>query len=523
MSATAARGPGTVHRILLLTHRWAGILLGLVMLLLGITGSVLSFQREIEAALHPALFRPSGPPNPDLGYAEMLTRAEAALRAPVGTLRPPDAVWPVWTAQPQRMRGGGGGGGAAAAPGAPGGNAAGAPRSAGSSDAPGGGVAGAPRGAASSDVPGGGAAGAPRGAASSDVPGGGAAGAPRGAAPSDAPGGDAAGAPRSTASADAPGSTSGAGRAAASGGAPGGGTPAGSPGRPGAGAPAGNSFETVYLDPATGALLGRRDPRGGFVSINRQLHESLMLREWGGRDAVGWFGVLLLIFCLSGIWLWWPRGPLLPALVQFRRRPALILQLDLHRLVGIWMAVVLTVVAISGVVIVFPAWFRPLLGVAAPTPPAAAAPRREPMRIDADAAVAAALAHLPGQAVTGLTPPSRQRPAWNVTLRPADGDAEVRVRSSVSIDPWEGTVLEERGPRTRSLGEELIAMQRWLHGGQLLGWTGRILVFLSGIAMPVLFVTGLAAWLLRRRNLRRTAARRRAIQANVSSVGAGAD
>lgn len=51
----------------------------------------------------------------------------------------------------------------------------------------------------------------------------------------------------------------------------------------------------------------------------------------------------------------------------------------------------------------------------------------------------------------------------------------------------------------------LLAMQRWLHGGALLGWPGRILVFLSGIAMPVLFVTGLAAWLLRRRNRRRIA------------------
>jgi uncharacterized iron-regulated membrane protein len=40
---------------------------------------------------------------------------------------------------------------------------------------------------------------------------------------------------------------------------------------------------------------------------------------------------------------------------------------------------------------------------------------------------------------------------------------------------------------------------------QLLGWPGRTLVFLPGIAMPVLFVTGLAAGLLRRRNGRRLA------------------
>jgi uncharacterized iron-regulated membrane protein len=37
-----------------------------------------------------------------------------------------------------------------------------------------------------------------------------------------------------------------------------------------------------------------------------------------------------------------------------------------------------------------------------------------------------------------------------------------------------------------------------------------VVVFLSGLAMPALFVTGLAAWLLRRRNRRRTMALRSA-------------
>ncbi|WP_375293324.1 PepSY domain-containing protein [Siccirubricoccus sp. G192] len=60
-------------------------------------------------------------------------------------------------------------------------------------------------------------------------------------------------------------------------------------------------------------------------------------------------------------------------------------------------------------------------------------------------------------------------------------------------------------PRTRDAAAEAIALQRWLHGGALLGMPGRILVFLSGLAMPVLFATGLAAWLLRRRNRRRLA------------------
>ena len=361
----------SISRVLLLAHRWAGLVLGLVLVLIGITGSILSFQREIDAALNPALYRASGPADAALGFAEILRRAEAATGRPAGSIRPPDAVWPVWIVSPPRMRGG---------------------------------------------------------------------------------------------------------------------PPAAS----------------AYLDPATGALLGERDARGSFIATTRQLHDTLLLRDWGGHEAVGWLGVLLILFSLSGIWLWWPKqGSLGRALVTIRRRPSVVFNLDLHRVIGIWMAVVLAVVSLSGVVLIFPAWFRPMLGVAEPVQAAPAPPRRDPMLLDADAAAAAALAHLPGQVVTGVLLPSRQRQAWQVTTRPAESSPEVRARSFITIDPWSGAVLEERGPRTRGAGEEAMAMQRWLHGGALLGWGGRILVFLSGLAMPVLFVTGLAAWLLRRRNRRR--------------------
>lgn len=357
-------------RFFLLLHRWAGLVLGVALLVLGVTGSILSFQREIDAALNPALFRASGPPDPALSFSAVQRIAEAETGHPAGTIRPPDSVWPVWVVSP------------------------------------------------------------PRGL--------------RGAV-------------------------------------------------------------TAYIDPASGAVLGRRDTSASFIGITRQLHETLLLRPWFGRDAVGWLGLLLLLMSLSGIWLWWPRGGqggILRLLVRLRRRPALILNLDLHRLAGIWMALVLAVVAFSGVAIVFPGWFRPLLGLSRPAP-LALTPRREPPLLDADAAAAAARAQAPGEVITAIQPPSRQRPAWTVMLRPEGSDPEFRVRSSITLDPWSGAVLEDRSPRSRAAAEEALALQRWLHGGALLGLPGRLLVFLSGLAMPLLFVTGLAAWLIRRRNRRR--------------------
>jgi uncharacterized iron-regulated membrane protein len=102
-----------------------------------------------------------------------------------------------------------------------------------------------------------------------------------------------------------------------------------------------------------------------------------------------------------------------------------------------------------------------------------------------------------------VTPPARPGQPWSVTLRPLGTDPEIRGRTMLSLDATSGAVLQERGPRTRSAAEEALALQRWLHGGALLGMSGRVVVFLSGLAMPLFFVTGLAAWLLRRRNRRR--------------------
>lgn len=84
-----------------------------------------------------------------------------------------------------------------------------------------------------------------------------------------------------------------------------------------------------------------------------------------------------------------------------------------------------------------------------------------------------------------------------MTLRPAGSDPELRIPTALTLDAATGAVPEERGPRTRSTAGEALAMQRWLHGGAL---PGRVAVFLSGLAMPALFATGLAAWLLRRRD-----------------------
>lgn len=383
-----------IRPTVLFLHRWVGLIVGLFLVVQGSTGAILAFQREIDAALNPALFRASGPADPTINYAAVLRLAEENSGKPVQQIRPPDAVWPVWVAFDRRQRG--------------------------------------------------------------------------------QPGGTWA----------------------------------------------------SYVDPATGHVLGRRDISASFVNTVHQLHEFLWLREHNGRTIVGWIGFILMAMAITGIWTWWPRrgASYRDALTLIRRRPFTRFNLDLHQVAGIWICVVFLSITVSGTAIIFPNIYRGLLGIEAPARPAPAPPRRDPFAVDADAAVAAATQAVgPHQVVSVLIPPGPGAPRWQVTFRPEGSSPEARVRSAILVDPWSGAVLAEISPRTRSWAEEALALQRWLHGGSVLGMPGRIAVFLAGLSLPLLFTTGLLAWLGRRRAQRATQARRAAALAGARPLPAGGD
>ena len=62
-----------------------------------------------------------------------------------------------------------------------------------------------------------------------------------------------------------------------------------------------------------------------------------------------------------------------------------------------------------------------------------------------------------------------------------------------------GEILKVYDRGTGSGGDVFLDWQWPLHSGHAFGWTGRILVFLSGLACPILYVTGVIRWLQKRR------------------------
>jgi uncharacterized iron-regulated membrane protein len=67
-----------LRRMLLPIHRYAGLALVPFLILLGLTGSIITYDAELERAISPQLFATSRPGDSPLGLATLVQRAEAA-------------------------------------------------------------------------------------------------------------------------------------------------------------------------------------------------------------------------------------------------------------------------------------------------------------------------------------------------------------------------------------------------------------------------------------------------------------
>jgi uncharacterized iron-regulated membrane protein len=69
----------TLHRVLLLVHRWAGLVLTLYVCVIGVTGAALVFRPELQKATFNRYFDVQRPPGtPDIAVAELISRLQTA-------------------------------------------------------------------------------------------------------------------------------------------------------------------------------------------------------------------------------------------------------------------------------------------------------------------------------------------------------------------------------------------------------------------------------------------------------------
>jgi uncharacterized iron-regulated membrane protein len=284
----------------------------------------------------------------------------------------------------------------------------------------------------------------------------------------------------------------------------------------------------IYLarQPGSPHIVRFREPAGApgplEVSVAPVSAEVLAVRRWGeyptswlyrlhytllagpvGEYVVGVSGLVLLFFCLSGLYLWWPRrGQWRRALTIKRGSGAFRLNYDLHNTVGFYLLPVVAVVAFSGVSLVFKGPVQSLVGAVLPLdarPDPSSEPYPGAVALTVDQAVARGRAVFPDAELRRVHLPQSPTGSYRLDLNQPGEPWSAHAASAVWVDQYSGEILASWDALELAAGSAFMTWQFPLHNGDALGLPGRWLVFSSGSAPALLFGTGLYMWWRKRR------------------------
>jgi sulfite reductase (NADPH) flavoprotein alpha-component len=279
----------------------------------------------------------------------------------------------------------------------------------------------------------------------------------------------------------------------------------------------GRRGERWHVDPYTGTLLDA--PRyQDFFRTTMRLHRWLVADDVG-KQVVGASTVILVFFCLSGLYLRWPRrrGSLRTWFALDWRQKGRNFLWHLHAIVGTWALLAYLVMALTGLWWSY-GWYRDAVndwatgGKPRQEAPAAASGRGDPPPFDIDAAWQAFTDAAPAWSSATIALPKDDQP---VSVRYLDADpAHERARNELALDRWTlQPVAHERydeGSWRQKIGASMFA----LHRGSFFGTGGVVAFMVASFAMPLFAVTGWMLYLDRRR-------RRRVVRDVAGAIAAG--
>jgi len=252
----------------------------------------------------------------------------------------------------------------------------------------------------------------------------------------------------------------------------------------------------VFLNPYTGAVIGERDPRTWLSKVH-SIHLRLMTaptpNNKTGANIVAVVTGVLIFLVLSGVYLWWPLKRVQVKWGASARR----VHFDVHNAVGIYSAVFLLLLGITGMTIHFDDTLEEYLhhvagthkiGKAAPS-----VPQKGVSPVTPDQAVAAALAALPGTQVLAVSLPANPKASYVISLHYPE-DLTPGGRTWANVDAFSGKVVNQQDSRTVAMGTRTIIWNRRIHTGDLFGWPTKLLMSLSCVMLIVQAITGYFLW-----------------------------
>ncbi len=263
-------------------------------------------------------------------------------------------------------------------------------------------------------------------------------------------------------------------------------------------------FYELMLNQYTGEVIGQRDQFTSLMGLVLRLHFNLFADETG-QLIMGITSLLTLLLIMTGIYIWWPKLKHLKAAFIIKRNASPTrFNFDLHKTVGIYTALILFSVSLSGVHFNMPYLFRPIVNYFSPVDNMRAAVVSEKVMdvsISTETAINIAEQIFPGIEVKRVSFPANKTGVYMVMGKQIDEMSD-KGTTILWVDQYSGKVLKVKDPHQLSPGNAFLNIQLPLHNGEILGEPGRVLVLIAGFAPLLLMITGVIHWLKKRRSKR---------------------
>lgn len=281
-----------------------------------------------------------------------------------------------------------------------------------------------------------------------------------------------------------------------------------------------------YFDPYTGDYLG--DAVGqDFFGLMLQLHRFLAIGDTG-RQITGACTLILIFFCLSGLYLRWPRqvASWRAWLTLDWRKKGRSFNWDLHSVFGTWCLLFYLLAALTGLYWSYEWYSKGLTRLLSD------APQNERVRNRGPApAGPAPVANYDAIWSSIYSTAGPHLSAYNIRMPAVAGQPATvyyllqssphdRALNQINLDPATGVVKSVERYADKSLKAQLLTSIYALHVGSYFGLAGRIILTVTSLCMPLFFITGWLLYLDRRRKKRQVRSARKGLGSNRSDAPA---
>lgn len=254
----------------------------------------------------------------------------------------------------------------------------------------------------------------------------------------------------------------------------------------------------ITMNPYTGAVVGQMSMIKNIFAIALFMHSNLFLGK-AGSYIVGFLGLVLMFFVISGIYIWLPQHKIMAKVKRtFSLNKTQLVQ-KLHHSLGISFSIILLISAVTGFLTVFDVSYhvmKPLRG--------------EATRIDDFERKSECTYEEQLNVVKSMTPSMEKNlisihfcTAKNGLMKVSYGLHDrnfLEGYGRIVVDPKTNTIVQEANSEKDPSSWNIKRLTIYpIHTGEYLGMFGRVVVFVSGIALTIIFFTGLTLFIRRRK------------------------